>query len=146
MSSSGHLALVGRLLGRGYAELPGEARKSVEVALHAGSLPVLAAAAVSLGALADERPAPALLALTALPAGVARMPFWRFSALTLAGCIPWVLLLTFIGKQAGDNWESWKDSLHYVDYAVAAGIVIGVIYLVVRSRRRRGGSPAAESA
>ena len=26
-------------------------------------------------------------------------------------------MLTFIGKEAGDRWESWKDSLHYVDYA-----------------------------
>ena len=38
-------------------------------------------------------------------------------------------MLTFIGKQAGDNWESWKDNLHYVDYAVAAAIVIGVVWL-----------------
>jgi membrane protein DedA with SNARE-associated domain len=66
--------------------------------------------------------------------------------LTLAGCIPWVLMLTFIGKQAGDNWESWKDSLHYVDYAVLAAIVIAGIYLIVRARRRRGASPAPESA
>jgi membrane protein DedA with SNARE-associated domain len=89
---------------------------------------------------------PIIRTFISLPAGVARMPFWRFSVLTLAGCIPWVLLLTFIGKQAGDNWEEWKDSLHYVDYAVAASIVIGVIYLIVRARRRRGASPAAESA
>ncbi len=67
------------------------------------------------------------------------MPFWRFSVLTLAGCVPWVLMLTYIGKQAGDNWEDWKDSLHYVDYVVAAAIVIGVVYLIVR--RRRGGPP-----
>jgi membrane protein DedA with SNARE-associated domain len=67
---------------------------------------------------------------------VARMPFWRFSLLTILGCVPWVLLLTFIGQEAGDNWESWKDSLHYVDYAVAAAIVIGVVWLVVRNRRR----------
>ena len=71
------------------------------------------------------------------PPGVARMPFWRFSVLTLPGCIPWVLMLTFIGKQAGDNWEDWKDTLHYVDYAVAAAIVIGVVYLLIRARRRR---------
>ena len=58
--------------------------------------------------------------------------------LTVAGCVPWVLMLTFIGQQAGSNWEDWKNSLHYVDYAVAATIVIGVIYLVLRSRRRRG--------
>jgi membrane protein DedA with SNARE-associated domain len=69
---------------------------------------------------------PIIRTFISLPAGVARMPFWRFSALTLAGCVPWVLMLTFIGKQAGDNWEDWKDSLHYVDYAVAAAIVLGV--------------------
>jgi len=74
------------------------------------------------------------------------MPFWRFSLLTIAGCIPWVLMLTFIGKEAGDNWESWKDNLHYVDYAVAAAIVIGVVWLVVRNRRRRGDDPAAREA
>ena len=52
---------------------------------------------------------PIIRTFISLPAGVARMPFWRFSVLTLAGCIPWVLMLTFIGKQAGDNWEDWKD-------------------------------------
>jgi membrane protein DedA with SNARE-associated domain len=85
---------------------------------------------------------PIIRTFISLPAGVARMPFWRFSLLTIAGCLPWVLMLTFIGKQAGDNWESWKDSLHYVDYAVLAAIVIGIVWLVVRNRRRA----AAESA
>ena len=80
---------------------------------------------------------PIIRTFISLPAGVARMPFWRFTILTLAGCIPWVLLLTFIGKEAGDNWESWKDSLHYVDYAVLAMIVGGLAWLFIRSRRRR---------
>jgi membrane protein DedA with SNARE-associated domain len=78
---------------------------------------------------------PIVRTFISLPAGVAKMPFWRFSVLTLAGCVPWVLMLTFIGRQAGDRWERWKDSLHYVDYAVAAGIVLGVAYLLVRRRR-----------
>jgi membrane protein DedA with SNARE-associated domain len=82
---------------------------------------------------------PIIRTFISLPAGVARMPFWRFTVLTLLGCIPWVLLLTFIGLKAGEQWEDWKDSLHYFDYAVAATIVIGVVYLIVRSRRRRGG-------
>jgi membrane protein DedA with SNARE-associated domain len=90
---------------------------------------------------------PIVRTFISLPAGVARMPFWRFSLLTIAGCIPWVLLLTFIGKEAGDNWEKWKNNLHYVDYAVAALIVAGIVYLVVRARRRRrGGETAPESA
>ena len=94
-----------------------------------------------------SRMLPIIRTFISLPAGVARMPFWRFSVLTLAGCVPWVLMLTFIGKEAGDNWEKWKDKLHYVDYAIAAAIVLGVAYLVVRARRRKaGGDAATESA
>ena len=89
------------------------------------------------------RMVPIVRTFISLPAGVARMPFWRFTALTLAGCIPWVFALTFIGKQAGDNWDKWKDNLHYVDYAVVAAIVVGIVYLVVRARRRRRSGAAA---
>jgi membrane protein DedA with SNARE-associated domain len=73
------------------------------------------------------------------------MPFWRFTVFTLLGCIPWVLMLTVIGREAGDNWEQWKDNLHYVDYTVAAAIVLGVVWLVVRNRRRRADSLAKPS-
>jgi membrane protein DedA with SNARE-associated domain len=93
---------------------------------------------------------PIVRTFISLPAGVAKMPFWRFSVLTLAGCVPWVLMLTFIGMKAGSQWEDWKDSLHYVDYAVAAMIVGGVIYLIVRNRRKKreggGGETATETA
>jgi membrane protein DedA with SNARE-associated domain len=94
------------------------------------------------------RMVPIVRTFISLPAGVAKMPFLRFSLLTLAGCVPWVLMLTLIGREAGDNWDNWKDKLHYVDYAVIAAIVIGVAYLVVRARRRgkTGGDAAAESA
>jgi membrane protein DedA with SNARE-associated domain len=80
---------------------------------------------------------PIVRTFISLPAGVARMPFWRFSLFTVAGCVPWVFMLTFIGQQVGERWESWKDSLHYIDYAVAAAIVLGVIYLVVKQRRAK---------
>jgi membrane protein DedA with SNARE-associated domain len=86
---------------------------------------------------------PIIRTFISLPAGVARMPFWRFSLLTIAGCVPWVLMLTFIGQAAGERWESWKDSLHYVDYAVAGAIVAGIVYLIVR-RRRRGRTPTED--
>jgi membrane protein DedA with SNARE-associated domain len=89
---------------------------------------------------------PIVRTFISLPAGVARMPFWRFSVLTLAGCVPWVFLLTFAGQQAGNNWGKWKNSLHYVDYAVVALIVVGIVYLIVRNRRRRRADTAPESA
>jgi membrane protein DedA with SNARE-associated domain len=81
---------------------------------------------------------PIVRTFISLPAGVAKMPFWRFSALTLAGCVPWVLLLTVLGRQAGDKWKDWRHSLEYVDYAVAAAIVVGIAYLIIRRRRNRG--------
>jgi membrane protein DedA with SNARE-associated domain len=80
---------------------------------------------------------PIIRTFISLPAGVARMPFWRFTLLTTAGCVPWIFMLTFVGMQVGQRWESWRDSLHYVDYAVAVLIVLGVIYLVARRRRTR---------
>jgi membrane protein DedA with SNARE-associated domain len=92
---------------------------------------------------------PIIRTFISLPAGVARMPFWRFTLLTLAGCIPWVLALGLIGKSVGDNWTDWQDKLHYFDYLVAALIVIGAVYLFVRWRRgpRDGEGPApADSA
>jgi len=98
---------------------------------------------------------PIIRTFISLQAGVARMPFWRFSVFTLIGCIPWVFMLTFIGKEAGDNWEQWKDNLHYVDYAVAAAIVVAAIYFFVKWRRggksepgpstSTSGEPGAES-
>ena len=86
---------------------------------------------------------PIIRTFISLPAGVARMPFWRFTVLTTLGCIPWILMLTLIGREAGDRWETWKDSLHYVDYAIAVMIVAGVVFLVVRNRRRGKDKPEA---
>jgi membrane protein DedA with SNARE-associated domain len=86
---------------------------------------------------------PIIRTFISLPAGVARMPFWRFSILTFVGCVPWVFMLTYIGLKVGDRWEQWKDSLHYFDYAVAAAIVLGAISLLIR---RRGGRSQEEPA
>jgi membrane protein DedA with SNARE-associated domain len=93
-----------------------------------------------------SRMLPIIRTFISLPAGVAKMPFWRFTLLTVVGCLPWVFLLTFIGQQAGDRWESWKNSLHYVDYAIVALVVVGVVWLVVRYRRRRSDDAAAADA
>jgi membrane protein DedA with SNARE-associated domain len=84
---------------------------------------------------------PIIRTFISLPAGVAKMPFWRFTLLTAAGCIPWVLMLTVIGKEAGDNWGKWKDNLHYVDYVVIAAILAGILWLLVRRRS----APAADA-
>jgi len=84
---------------------------------------------------------PIIRTFISLPAGVARMPFWRFTLFTLAGCIPWVLALALVGEAVGDNWEDWRHKLAYLDYVVLAAIVAGAVYWIIR-RRRRGPEPA----
>jgi membrane protein DedA with SNARE-associated domain len=89
---------------------------------------------------------PIVRTFISLPAGVAKMPFLRFTALTVLGCIPWVFMIAFIGKQAGDRWEEWKEHLHYVDYVVILAIVALAVWMFVRYRRRRGTNPAVDAA
>lgn len=91
-----------------------------------------------------SRMLPIVRTFISLPAGVAKMPFWRFTALTLLGCVPWVTALALIGKSVGDNWEEWREHLHYLDYLVLAAILVGIAYLIVR--RRRGGGSGGEKA
>jgi membrane protein DedA with SNARE-associated domain len=87
---------------------------------------------------------PIVRTFISLPAGVARMPFWRFTALTALGCVPWVLMLGIIGREVGDRWHEWEDKLGYLDYAVVVGLVALVVYLVVKRRRARRGDSDAQ--
>jgi membrane protein DedA with SNARE-associated domain len=89
-----------------------------------------------------SRMLPVIRTFISLPAGVARMPFWRFTILTTLGCIPWVLAWAIVGKQVGSDWKDLQEKLHYVDYAIVATIVVGIAYLILR---RRGAKPATES-
>jgi membrane protein DedA with SNARE-associated domain len=79
---------------------------------------------------------PIIRTFISLPAGVARMPVGRFVVFTVAGSIPWVLMLAIVGREVGDRWDQWRSHLHYVDYAVIAAIAIAIGYLIVRRRRR----------
>ncbi len=78
---------------------------------------------------------PIVRTFISLPAGIARMPFWRFTIYTAIGSFIWVLGLTLIGVQVGAQWDEWHKRLEVLDYLVAVGIVAGVAYLVVRWRR-----------
>src|SRR5215213_3896741 len=88
-----------------------------------------------------SRMLPIIRTFISLPAGVAKMPFWRFSAYTLLGSVPWVLMLAIVGEKVGENWEDWRHKLGYLDYVVVAVIVVGVGYWLLK--RRRGGGPDA---
>lgn len=82
-----------------------------------------------------SRMLPIVRTFISLPAGVARMPFWRFTLYTFLGALPWVTGLTLLGVKVGENWQTWEGRLKYFDYLVAAALVAGVVLLVRRWRR-----------
>ncbi|MHB1467962.1 MAG: DedA family protein [Solirubrobacteraceae bacterium] len=88
------------------------------------------AAAVFFG-----RMLPLVRTFISLPAGVARMPFWRFTALTIAGCVPWVLGLAIAGDAVGHNWMSVRSAFSYVDYAVLTLVVAAIAWAIVKRTR-----------
>jgi membrane protein DedA with SNARE-associated domain len=80
---------------------------------------------------------PLVRTFISLPAGVARMPFGRFTLFTFVGCVPWVVGLTLVGLQVGPAWERWRHRFEYLDYAVLAVALAGGLFLYVRARRAR---------
>ena len=90
-----------------------------------------------------SRMLPVIRTFISLPAGVARMPFWRFTVLSILGIIPWVLAWGILGDQVGSDWDKLQEKAHYADYVILAGIIAMILYFVIRSRRT--GKPATET-
>lgn len=84
---------------------------------------------------------PLVRAFISLPAGLAKMPFWRFTWLTALGSLPWVIGFGLLGRAVGDNWEKWRNHLQVLDYLVVAAIIALIVYAIVQRRRGGGSDP-----
>lgn len=75
---------------------------------------------------------PVVRTFIALPAGVARMPRWRFHVFTFVGSWPWCFVLAWIGMKLGEHWDKdprlklWFHRLDAVIILLLAGIILFV--------------------
>jgi membrane protein DedA with SNARE-associated domain len=91
---------------------------------------------------------PVVRTFISLPAGVADMPFGRFSVYTFAGCLPWTFALAGVGYALGSRWTTVEQYLRPISILVAVLILAALAWWLVRrarAKRREESSPPEET-
>ena len=81
------------------------------------------------------RVTPVVRSFISIPAGVFRMPFWRYTLWTVLGSAVWCFALAGVGLALGSSYETFHHAFRFADYAVAALVLALVGYLLIRRRR-----------
>ncbi len=92
------------------------------------------------------RVTPVVRSFISIPAGVFRMPFWRYTGLTLVGSAVWCFALAGVGWGLGRSYERVHHDFRFADYAIVAVVVALVVYLLLRRRSRLAGGRAEDTA
>jgi membrane protein DedA with SNARE-associated domain len=80
---------------------------------------------------------PGFRTVVSFPAGAVRMSLAKFVAFTTAGCLLWNIVLIYVGWYLGSNWTEVAGVLRYLILAaVAAVVLVFVVYLIKRKRRK----------
>jgi membrane protein DedA with SNARE-associated domain len=90
------------------------------------------------------RVTPVVRSFISVPAGVFEVPLRRYTWLTAIGSAAWCFAFAGIGWAAGASWETFHDRFKVLDYLIAGGVVLGVVYLAWRLLRRGPEEPEAQ--
>lgn len=80
---------------------------------------------------------PVVRSLISIPAGVERMPMWRFLAFTTLGSGVWNTLLVGGGYLLGDQWHLVEQSVGVFQTVVIVVVVLLVVWWLVKTLRNR---------
>lgn len=88
------------------------------------------------------RMVPLFRSLISIPAGVSKMPWWKFGLLTAAGSLLWNSIFVLAGFFLGENWHIVEEYAGVLQNIVIVVVVVLVVWFVVvrvraaiRSRR-----------
>ncbi len=70
-----------------------------------------------------------------LPAGVAKMNVFKFSAYTIAGAITWNTFLIWLGFSLKQNWQKLEQYTKYFDYIFLLAIVVVLIIFIAKRKK-----------
>ncbi|WP_407307058.1 DedA family protein [Desulfosporosinus sp. SB140] len=78
---------------------------------------------------------PVVRTFISLPAGIARMNAVKMAIYTVAGALPWCLMLIIVGQKLGENWNTLKPLFHRLDLFVGILILMLLGYWINKKRK-----------
>jgi len=78
------------------------------------------------------RVTPVVRSFVSIAAGILEMPLGIYTVLTLVGSAIWAFAFAGAGYGLGKSYSGFDHGFHYVEYAVVAGILVALAYLVYR--------------
>ena len=87
---------------------------------------------------AVARVLPAIRTVISLPAGIAKLSFLRFSALTFLGSLIWSFFLGYLGVILGENWQTIRPYFRKFDVLIIAITLIlvgGYLYHKLKKKK-----------
>jgi membrane protein DedA with SNARE-associated domain len=90
------------------------------------------------------RVTPVVRSFVSIPAGVFEMPLAAYTLLTLVGSAVWAFAFAGAGYGVGTNYKRFDHAFHYAEYAIVAGIVLALAYLVYRRMAAARVAPRAD--
>jgi membrane protein DedA with SNARE-associated domain len=79
-----------------------------------------------------SRMLPIVRTFISLPAGIARMSFWKLVIYTFFGSLPWCFMLAYLGKKLGDKWDILGVYFHKFDIVIAVLFFAGLAWFIKR--------------
>ncbi|MBK1784085.1 DedA family protein [Prauserella cavernicola] len=89
------------------------------------------------------RMVPLVRSFISLPAGIEKMPFWKFLSLTTLGSLIWNTIFVVAGYALGANWHVVEEYAGVFQIVVVVLVVVAVTLFVVKRVRDRSKTPAA---
>lgn len=79
---------------------------------------------------------PVVRTFISLPAGIARMPIWKFLIYTFIGSFIWCTALSYAGFLLGEHWEQIRRWMRPFDPIIIAIVVVLIGFYIYRHIKR----------
>ena len=83
---------------------------------------------------------PVFRTFISIPAGLARMNFWKFFIFTFLGAVLWDSMLIYLGFILGSNWQNILALFNDYTYAALALAFLVLIYVYIKLRNKSANS------